>query len=102
MNFGMNLCTETDGNVQASNVAGNSLDISFQMFAEAIGYLISVISEDATDVRLIEATGSPFTLTGLNANTNYQVGVDAVVNGARTEIGALSQTTTEARKMSKT
>ena len=78
------------------------MDISFQTVAGATGYQISVISEDGTDVRLIDATGSPFTLTGLNANTNYQIGVDATVNGVRTEIGALSQATTDARKISKT
>ncbi|XP_072028404.1 tenascin-like [Amphiura filiformis] len=86
--------TKTAGNVQSSNVQANSMDISFDNVAGATGYLVSIISDDGTDVRVLQSTGSPQTITGLNANTNYQIGVDAIIGGVRTEIGALAEMTT--------
>ncbi|XP_072021314.1 fibronectin-like [Amphiura filiformis] len=87
--------TKTAGNVQSSNVQDTSMDISFNNVAGATGYLVSIISDDKSDVRVLQSTGSPQTITGLNANTNYQIGVDAIIGGVRTEIGALAEMTTD-------
>ncbi|XP_072028101.1 uncharacterized protein [Amphiura filiformis] len=87
--------TKTTGNVQSSNVQASSMDISFNNVAGATGYVVSVISYDKTDVRVLQSTGSPQTITGLNADAYYQIGVDAIIGGIRTEIGALAERTTD-------
>ena len=75
------------------------MDISFNAVPGATGYLVSIISDDKMDVRVVQANASPFTVSNLRAGTNYQIGVDATVNGVRTAVGALAQMTTAERKL---
>ena len=85
--------------MQASNIQATSMDISFNAVPGATGYQVSIISDDKMDVRLVQSTGSPFTISNLRAGTNYQIGVDATVNGVRTTVGALAPMTTAERKL---
>ena len=90
--------TETLGNVNF-HVLATSIYIQFYTVPGATGYLVSIISDDKRDVRVVQANTSLFSVSNLTARTNYQIGVDATVNGVRTAVGALAQVTTAERKL---
>ena len=66
-------------------------------------YMVNVISTDGSYTKLIpvtvnEATGS-YIITGLPAGKEYEIGVDATVQGVRMEVGAIAQPAVTGRAM---
>ncbi|XP_038064211.1 fibrillin-1-like isoform X3 [Patiria miniata] len=88
--------TKTPPNVQLNSATAHTMTVSWNtaLTGTAERYLVNVISQDGSYTNLIPvdiaSAAAPYTITGLPAGLTYEVGVDAVVGGARVVVGALA------------
>ncbi len=75
-------CTVTDchrpSDFTASNIGPHSVELSWTENGEATAWVIAYMSENDTDVTEITVTENPYTLTGLDAETQYAAHVTPV------------------------
>ena len=86
---------EAPTNVTASNITNNSADLSWTQQGDVTSWDVNYRVAGITDWNTSNTTTNPYTLTGLNENTSYEVQVIAnCTNGLTSDPSAIITLTT--------
>ena len=78
----LSTCTDTVRSMRVSGATEDGFTVSWEPgFGLSDGATLTLLSDDGTTLQTVADATSPYTFTGLDAETSYQVRVDILCNG---------------------